>query len=78
MLRARTDNVTEDFDRILREVDEDTYMKDPDEAAPSAVGPPTTERQVLAALASRRGELRGSADRVGLMPGANPRIYNMP
>ena len=77
MLRVRADTVNEEFDQILREVDEDVYLKDPGEAALSAVRPPTTERQVLAALASCRGELRGSADRVGLMPGANPRIYNM-
>ena len=76
MLRICADNVMEEFDQILREVDEDMHLKDQGEAAPSAVGPPTTERQVLAALASCRGKLRGSADRVGLMPGANPCIYN--
>ena len=44
-------NVDEEFDRILRVVDEETYLLDPGEAASSAVRPSITERQVLATVA---------------------------
>ena len=44
-------NVDEEFDRILRGVDEETYLLDSGEAASSAVRPLIIERQVLATVA---------------------------
>ena len=49
------DNVDKEFDEILREVDKDTYLNDLGKAAPSAVRPSTTERQVLVTLAVTEG-----------------------
>ena len=46
-----TFNVDEEFEDILGEIDEETYLNDPEEAAPCAVQSPTIERQVLVSLA---------------------------
>ena len=45
----------EKFDIILRDAEDETLSLDPGKTAPSVVGSPTEERQVLAALAVAEG-----------------------
>ena len=67
----------DEFDRILMEVEEESsYLGDPSETAPSAVWPPTIERQVLVTLAVVEGRYGALQAGWWLVPGTNPRIYN--
>ena len=56
-------NLDEQSDQIHKEARKETYIGDPGETAPSAVGSPTNEKQVLyISSGNHGGELWGIAD----------------